>query len=140
MKKYDAGPPPNFDLGIRLCACLPCACPEQRHALYSQAIAKAHAAGKRIIGIPILPFGGSVKDVGDNVQVAQDVNAWIRAHDRRSGAAEPSFDAVIDFESVIGDPDAGTWSPRADMTCDKVHPNQAGYRALAASIPLDVFQ
>ncbi|HEY8925791.1 MAG TPA: GDSL-type esterase/lipase family protein, partial [Polyangia bacterium] len=34
---------------------------------YAQAIVKAHAAGVRIIGIPILPFGRSVKDVGDNV-------------------------------------------------------------------------
>ena len=33
---------------------------------YTQAIAKAHAAGKKIIGIPILPFGHSVKDVGEN--------------------------------------------------------------------------
>src|SRR3954469_17780053 len=35
---------------------------------YAQAISKAHAAGKKIIGIPILPFGNSTKDVGDNKQ------------------------------------------------------------------------
>lgn len=107
---------------------------------YGQAILKAHAAGKKIIGIPILPFGGSVKDVGDNVQVGQDVNAWIRAHDRRLGATEPSFDAVIDFEPAIIDPTASTWTLRADLTCDHVHPNQAGYSAIAAAIPLEVFE
>ena len=107
---------------------------------FTQAIAKAHAAGKQIIGIPILPFGTSTKDVGDNTQVAKDVNTWIRSHDQRNGAAAPSFDAVIDFEAVLVDPNAETWSLRPDLTCDNVHPNQAGYRAIAAAIPLDVFQ
>jgi lysophospholipase L1-like esterase len=107
---------------------------------FTQAIAKAHAAGKKIIGIPILPFGTSVKDVGDNTQVARDVNAWIRDHDQRNGGVEPGFDAVIDFEAVLVDPNAETWSLRPDLTCDNVHPNQAGYRAMAAAIPLDAFQ
>jgi len=106
---------------------------------YTQAITKAHAAGKKIIGIPILPFGHSVKDVGDNVQVAQDVNAWIRAHDMRSGAAEPSYDAVIDLEPILVDPNDPDWALLPGLTCDRVHPNQAGYSAIANAIPLDAF-
>jgi len=108
---------------------------------YAQAIGKAHAAGKKLIGIPLLPFGKSVKDAGQNVQVGQAVNAWIRGHDLRRGTAEPSFDAVIDFEPVIVDSATpGTWSLKPELTCDGVHPNQAGYRAVAAALPLDVFQ
>jgi lysophospholipase L1-like esterase len=106
---------------------------------YVQAILKAHAAGKKIVGVPILPFGHSTKDVGNNKQVAQDVNAWIRAHDKRFGAAEPSYDAVVDFEPVIMNPSDPAWALSPGLTCDGVHPNQAGYNAIAKSIPLDVF-
>jgi lysophospholipase L1-like esterase len=106
---------------------------------YAQAIAKVHAAGKKVIGIPILPFGHSVKDVGDNVEVARAVNDWIRAHDKRLGAAEPSYDAVIDFEPAVVDPNDPAWALLPGLTCDRVHPNQAGYSAIASAIPLDLF-
>lgn len=107
---------------------------------YGQAITKAHAAGKKVIGIPILPFGHSSKDVGDNKEVAQEVNAWIRAHDKRVGAVEPAFDAIVDLEPVVKDPSDAAWAILPDLTCDDVHPNQAGYTAIANAIPLDVFQ
>jgi lysophospholipase L1-like esterase len=106
---------------------------------YAQAIAKAHAAGKKVIGIPILPFGHSTKDVGDNVSVARAVNDWIRAHDKRQGAAEPSYDAIVDFEPAVVDPNDPGWALLPSLTCDKVHPNQAGYNAIANAISLDAF-
>jgi lysophospholipase L1-like esterase len=106
---------------------------------FVQAILAAHGAGKRIIGIPILPFERSTKDVDDNVQVAREVNDWIRAHDKRRGASEPSFDAVVDLEDVVKDPMDPGWALLPSLTCDGVHPNQAGYDAIANAFPLDVF-
>jgi lysophospholipase L1-like esterase len=106
---------------------------------YEQAITKAHQAGKQIFGVPILPIGHSVKDVGNNKQTAQAVNQWIRNHDKRRSAPEPSFDAVIDVEAALKDAGDPAWSLRSDLTCDHVHPNQAGYQAIAAAIPLDLF-
>jgi lysophospholipase L1-like esterase len=99
---------------------------------YQAAITKVHAAGVKVIGIPILPFKGSVKDVGTNWATAQTVNAWMRAP--RSG-----FDAVIDFEPVLGDPQNPGYL-KASLTGDKVHPNQAGYTAMANAIDLSIFQ
>lgn len=107
---------------------------------YAQAIAKAHTAGVKLIGIPILPFGRSSKDVGDNKSIAQEVNGWIRAHDLRSAAAEPGFDAVLDLEHVVEDPASPDWSLLPGLTCDGVHPNQAGYSAIANAIPLGIFE
>jgi lysophospholipase L1-like esterase len=102
---------------------------------YAQAIAKAHAVGKKIIGIPILPFGHSVKDVGDNVHVAQDVNDWIRAHDKRPGAVEPSYDAVIDFEPAVVDPSDSGWALRPGLTCDRATRTRPGTTPSPARSP-----
>lgn len=106
---------------------------------HAQAIAAVHEAGKRIIGIPLLPFGRSIKDAGNNVQVARAVNDWIRSHDKRHGAPEPSFDAVIDLEDIVKDAVDPRWALRHELTTDGVHPNQAGYTAMANAIPLEVF-
>jgi lysophospholipase L1-like esterase len=106
---------------------------------YARAIQATHDAGARIIGIPILPFGGSVKDVGNNVQIAREVNDWIRAHDQRLGVPEQSFDAVVDLEDVVKDPLDPGWALLRQLTCDGVHPNQAGYSAIANAVPLEVF-
>ena len=70
---------------------------------------------------------------------SQDVNAWIRAHDLRLGASEPSYDAVIDFQPAVVDPSDPGWALLPGLTCDRVHPNQAGYSAIASAIPLDAF-
>lgn len=100
-------------------------------AAYERAIAMAHAAQIKILGVPLLPIAHSVKDTPDNQATRTEVNAWIRG--------EGAYDAVLDFEPVLGDPD-DPGSMRSDLTCDHVHPNQKGYEAMANAIDLSQFR
>jgi hypothetical protein len=59
------------------------------------------------------------------------VNHWIRT----SGA----FDAVVDFDRVVRDPRHPS-SVRPEYDAAMAHLTDAGYRALAKSVDLDVFQ
>ncbi len=62
--------------------------------------------------------------------IRQAVNAFIRT----PGA----FDAMLDFDALIRDPATPT-RVRTDLQSgDWLHPSDAGYAAMAASIPLDI--
>ncbi len=59
------------------------------------------------------------------------LNSWIR-----SGGA---FDAVADFETATADPtNPKRLRPEFDPG-DHLHPNDAGYRAMAGAIDLSIF-
>ncbi|MGE2732822.1 SGNH/GDSL hydrolase family protein [Mycolicibacterium vaccae] len=61
----------------------------------------------------------------------QAVNAVIR-----SGGI---FDAVIDFDAVVRDPAHPERLLPAYDVGDHLHPSEAGYRAMAAAVPLGLF-
>jgi lysophospholipase L1-like esterase len=61
----------------------------------------------------------------------QAVNAWIRT----SG----EYDAVIDFDSVLRDPNSKSKILARYDSGDHGHPNDAGYQALADAIDLKLF-
>jgi lysophospholipase L1-like esterase len=102
---------------------------------YRQLIARAHAHGIRVIGCTLTPFEGV--DVPGYYSRAKDaerekVNRWIRT----SGA----FDGTIDFDRVLRDPQhPGRLAPRL-ASSDHLHPNDSGYRAMAAAIDLTLFR
>jgi lysophospholipase L1-like esterase len=102
---------------------------------YRQIIARVHARGLRIYGATLTPFKGTVfpgyySPAGE--QKRQAVNHWIRT----SGA----FDAVIDFDKAVRDPAAPLQLlPRYDSG-DHLHPNDAGYAAMADAIDLALFR
>jgi len=95
---------------------------------YQQIIAQTHEAGLKIFGGTLTPFKGAgyYSDAGEAKREA--VNTWIRT----SGA----FDGVIDFDAVVRNPsDPLMMAPLYDSG-DHLHPNDAGYQAMANAIPL----
>ncbi|MHB8812786.1 MAG: SGNH/GDSL hydrolase family protein [Steroidobacteraceae bacterium] len=100
---------------------------------YEQIILRAHAHGITIIAGTITPDGGSdyFHPSAANEADRQAVDAWIR---------QPGhFDAVVDFDRVVRDPrHPDRLLPGYDCG-DHLHPSPAGYRAMAAAIPLRLF-
>jgi lysophospholipase L1-like esterase len=101
-------------------------------AAYEQIVTQAHAAGIRVIGTTITPFGGS--GYGRSTANEADrrrINAWI--------LTPGNFDAVVDFARVIADPQDPTKMAAQFDSGDHLHPSPAGYRAMGESIPLALF-
>jgi lysophospholipase L1-like esterase len=100
---------------------------------YLQLIARAHNRGIRIYGATLTPFDnvGAPYFSAANEAERQAVNAWIRT----SG----EFDAVIDFDKVVRDPSNPSRLLPAFDSGDHLHPNDAGYKAMADSIDLSLF-
>jgi lysophospholipase L1-like esterase len=100
-----------------------------------QLIARAHAAGIKVYGATVLPKAGVRKPFVHTPEAQakrNDLNAWIRS----SGA----FDAVVDFAQLMGDPARPDYLASAYDSGDHLHPNDAGYKAMAAAIDLRVFR
>jgi lysophospholipase L1-like esterase len=99
---------------------------------HKQLIERAHARGLTIIGATLTPFWGAAyyTDVGDAKR--QALNEWIR-----SGGA---YDGVIDFDKATRDPADPKKLLAAFDSCDHLHPNDAGYKAMADAVDLALFK
>jgi lysophospholipase L1-like esterase len=96
---------------------------------YQQIIARCHNAGLSIIGGTLLPFKGVPgywNETGE--QIRQQVNQWFRT--------SRAFDAVVDFAAVMADPNDPLMLNPAYDSGDHLHPNDAGYQAMADAIDL----
>ncbi len=99
---------------------------------YRQLIARAHSHGILVYGCTLTPIEGSGYDYPQAEADRQAANAWIRS----SG----EFDAVIDFDLATRDPSHPARFLPAYDSGDHLHPNDEGYRAMAAAIPLNLFR
>ena len=99
---------------------------------YRQIIARAHARGLLVYGATIAPYEGASYYRPEGNAVRQAVNDWIRS----SG----EFDAVLDFDAALRDPTKPTQMKDGLHSGDHLHGSDAGYRALAESIDLKLFQ
>jgi lysophospholipase L1-like esterase len=96
-----------------------------------QLIARAHAKGVKVYGATLLPKAGVGKPFIHTPEAQakrNEVNAWIRS----SGA----FDAVADFDRLMGDPTRPDHLAARYDSGDHLHPNEAGFAAMAAAIDL----
>jgi lysophospholipase L1-like esterase len=96
-----------------------------------QLVERAHAHGIRVIGCTLTPFEGAAyySEAGEMARAA--VNQWIRS----PGA----FDAVVDFDAATRDPEHPRQFRQGFNNGDHLHPNDAGYQAMADAIDLSVF-
>ena len=95
---------------------------------YQKMIAAAHSHGVKIFGATMTPFGSAWFWSIEEQAKWQAVNDWIRT----SGA----FDGVFDFARAVGDPGNPNYLNPHDDSGDGLHPNDAGYAAMASAINL----
>jgi lysophospholipase L1-like esterase len=116
------------DLG---CGITPAVTARQIIRGYQALIRAAHARGIRVIGATILPFKAIYESPAGFAKaeaVRQAVNHWILTSGK--------YDAVEDFAAAVADPaDPQRLKPAYDSG-DSLHPNDAGYQAIAAAIKL----
>jgi lysophospholipase L1-like esterase len=98
---------------------------------YKQFITKARAKNILVYGATITPIGGSQYDSAIHEQVRKTVNDWIRT----SG----EFDAVIDFDAAVRNPNDQTKLLSTYDSSDHLHLNPEGYKKLAEVIDLTLF-
>jgi lysophospholipase L1-like esterase len=107
---------------------------EQMLTAYAQMVARARERGIKVIGGTIMPYGGSAYYHPDAANEAdrEAVNGWLRT--------PGNVDAVIDFDLAMRDPARPNRLRVEYDSGDGLHPSIAGYRAMAAAVPLGLFQ
>jgi lysophospholipase L1-like esterase len=102
-------------------------------AAYRQIVARAHSHGLRVFGATITPYAGSAYYHPGPLSEAdrQAVNQWIRT--------PGYFDATIDFDAIVRDPQHPDQLLPAYDCGDHLHPSPAGYKAMGEAIPLSLF-
>jgi lysophospholipase L1-like esterase len=95
-----------------------------------QIIARAHAKGIKVYGALLTPYQGANYASPAGEQTRQALNQWIK-----TGGA---FDGVIDLATPVADrANPLAFDPRYNQS-DRLHPNDAGYQAMANAIDLEM--
>lgn len=98
---------------------------------------QAHRRGLRILGATLMPFAGALPGTplddyyhSDEDALRRQLNAWLRT--------DGPFDAVIDLDAALRDPADPSRMAAAYDSGDHLHPGDAGNRAMAEAVDLDV--
>lgn len=95
-----------------------------------QIVMRAHEHGVRVIGATLTPYEGAAYASPAGEAVREELNSWIK------GSA--TFDAVIDFAPAVADPANPLTFGKAYNDRDHLHPNDAGYKAMADAVDLSL--
>ena len=90
---------------------------------YQNLIRRAHARGLKIFLGTLAPYEGAKYSHPAGEKVREEVNAWIRMG--------RGFEGVVDFDAALRDPSSPLHYLGADQCGDDLHPNDAGYHAMA---------
>lgn len=102
----------------------------------TQVAERCRAAGLRVIGCTLTPFGGvasaaapgAIRDT-EREALRRAYNAWLRS--------SPAFDAVVDFANAVCDPAHPNQLQAQFDSGDHLHLNDRGYLAMGDAIDLD---
>jgi lysophospholipase L1-like esterase len=108
--------------------------PDQIIAGYTQLIQRTHAAGKKIWLGTITPASNSLLEgtgaAPNSENFRQQLNTWIRS--------QTLADGFVDFDAALRDPASPSVLRPAYASVDNLHPNLAGYKAMADAVDLNL--
>jgi lysophospholipase L1-like esterase len=99
---------------------------------HRQMIMRAHQLGLKIFGCTLTPYEGAAYFSSEGETKREAVNKFIRT----SG----TYDGVIDFDAAVRDPSHPARFLGTYDSGDHLHPNDAGYQAMAGVIDLSLFR
>jgi lysophospholipase L1-like esterase len=101
----------------------------------TQLIERAHEKGIKIFGATLTPFEGTTIAgyfSPEKETKRKAINEWIRT--------SKAFDGVVDFDKAIRDPEHPDRMLSANDGGDRLHPGDAGYKAMGEAVPLSFFK
>jgi len=99
---------------------------------HKQIIERAHMRGIKVIGATLTPYVGAAYATEQGETMREAVNKWIRT--------SHAYDAVIDFDKAVQDPANPKQILAKYNIRDQLHPNDDGYKAMAAAVDLSLFK
>lgn len=99
---------------------------------YTQIVADAKAAGIVTIGGTIMPFGGNGYAGAEREKARKRVNKWIM----ESGV----YDYSVDMAGMLASKSNPEVLDARYNGGDGLHPNVAGYQAVADQFPIEIFK
>ena len=107
---------------------------EELIAGHRQLIARAHAKGLKIVAATLLPYEGTTFPgyfTPEGEAIRQAFNRWLRTGQE--------YDGIVDLDAVMRDPARPSQMLAKYDSGDHLHPNDAGYKAMAEAFDVTLF-